>query len=57
MKYLSYFENQDQAMSYDGQLGAPHVAYVEGGEQLLFAPYTEGVEEVKFKFENGQLTL
>lgn len=57
MKYLSYFENQDQALSYDGKLGAPHVAYVEGGEQLLFAPYTEGVEEVKFKFENGQLTL
>jgi hypothetical protein len=57
MKYLSYFENQDQAMSYDGQLGAPHVAYVEGGEQVLFASPTEGVEEVKFKLENGQLTL
>ena len=57
MKYLSYFENQDQALSYDGQLGAPHVSYIEGGEQLLFAPYTEGVEEVKFKVENGQLVL
>jgi hypothetical protein len=57
MKYLSYFENQDQAMSYDGQLGAPHVSYVEVEKKLLFAPYTEGVEEVKFKFENGELKL